>query len=123
MLKKLILPISVAYTITLAVLSLIKVNKVTSELPTNSDKIFHALAYAIFTALWFLSFYYKIKLKKIKALVFSFLFSSVFGIIIELLQGSLTKNREADLFDVIANTTGTLIAMIIITIVLRGVKK
>lgn len=123
MLKKLILPISVAYTITLAVLSLIKVNKVTSELPTNSDKIFHALAYAIFTALWFLSFYYKIELKKIKALVFSFLFSSVFGIIIELLQGSLTKNREADLFDVIANTTGTLIAMIIITIILRGVKK
>lgn len=123
MLKKLILPTSVVYTITLAVLSLIKVNKVTSELPTNSDKIFHALAYAIFTALWFLSFYYKIKLKKIKALVFSFLFSSVFGIIIELLQGSLTKNREADLFDVIANTTGTLIAMIIITIILRGVKK
>lgn len=123
MLKKLILPISVVYTITLAVLSLIKVNKVTSELPTNSDKIFHALAYAIFTALWFLSFYYKIKLKKIKALVFSFLFSSVFGIIIELLQGSLTNNREADLFDVIANTTGTLIAMIIITIILRGVKK
>lgn len=123
MLKKLILPTSVVYTITLAVLSLIKVNKVTSELPTNSDKIFHALAYAIFTALWFLSFYYKIELKKIKALVFSFLFSSVFGIIIELLQGSLTKNREADLFDVIANTTGTLIAMIIITIILRGVKK
>jgi VanZ family protein len=122
-LKKLILPTSVVYTITLAVLSLIKVNKVTSELPTNSDKIFHALAYAIFTALWFLSFYYKIELKKIKALVFSFLFSSVFGIIIELLQGSLTKNREADLFDVIANTTGTLIAMIIITIILRGVKK
>ncbi|WP_452597934.1 VanZ family protein [Pontimicrobium sp. MEBiC01747] len=123
MLKKLILPVSIAYTITLAVLSLIKVNKVTSELPTNSDKIFHALAYAIFTALWFLSFYYKIKLKKTKALVFSFSFSSVFGIIIELLQGSITKNREADLFDVIANTTGTLIAMIIITIVLRGVKK
>ena len=38
----------------------------------------------------------------------------VFGIIIEVLQGVLTKNRQADVYDVIANSAGALFALIII---------
>ena len=121
MLKKILLPASVTYTLALATLSLVKVNTGT-DLPSNSDKLFHALAYIIFTALWFFTCYYKLKFNKVRALIISALFSTVFGIIIELLQGSLTASREADLYDVIANTAGTVIAIVVITIAVRGVK-
>ena len=120
--KKLILPVSIVYTITLTAFSLIKINT-PGNLPSNSDKLFHTFAYVIFTTLWFLTFYYIFKLNKIKALIISALFSTVFGTIIEFLQGGLTTNREADLFDVIANTIGTLIAIVVITAAVRGVKK
>ena len=36
--------------------------------------------------------------------------SLIFGIIIELLQGAFTTTRQADIKDVAANFTGTLIA-------------
>ncbi len=111
------------YTITLATLSLVKLNKVTEDFPDNSDKLFHTIAYTLFTGLWFLTCYYKFKFSKVRALILSALFSTVFGIIIELLQGELTASREADLYDVIANTTGTVAAIVIIAIVVRGVKK
>lgn len=123
MLKKHVLPVSIIYTIILTALSLAKVNEVTEDLPDNSDKLFHALAYAIFTMLWFFTCFYKLKFNKVRALTISALFSVLFGIIIELLQGGLTVNRQADFYDVIANTTGTLIAIVGITMVIRGVKK
>ncbi len=55
-------------------------------------------------------------------MVYAALLSVTFGILIEILQGALTRNREADLNDVIANTIGTIIAVIVITTLKRGVK-
>ena len=44
------------------------------------------------------------------------LFSIVFGIIIEVLQGSLTATRDSDIQDVFANTLGAVVASLIIGI-------
>lgn len=43
----------------------------------------------------------------------------IYGIIIEILQGALTDNRQADLYDVFANFSGIAIATIFFVLVLK----
>jgi VanZ family protein len=62
------------------------------------------------TSLWYLYFKYKLVSAK-KALIQSFLFSFVYGILIEIAQGLFTTSRSADILDVAANTTGALLVV------------
>lgn len=119
MLKKFSILVSVLYTLALSILSLLKVNDIVEDIPSFNDKIGHALAHFIFVILWFFVFYYKFSFKYNKALVVSSLFSLVYGISIELLQGWITVSRESDFKDVLANVLG----MIFASLVLLGVKK
>ncbi|AEH01227.1 VanZ family protein [Lacinutrix sp. 5H-3-7-4] len=122
MLKKYSLIISIVYSLLLAALSLLKINAATAELPTNSDKIFHTIAYFIFTVLW----YFALRthgILKAKSIIFAFLSSALFGILIEILQGTLTENRQSDVNDIIANIIGTLIAVILIMSKKSKIKK
>ena len=123
MLKKYALLVSICYSFILTAASLLKVNSVTDKFPANSDKVFHASAYCLFTILWFLTFYYKLGLKKAKALSLSVLLAITFGILIEVLQGVLTSNRQMELNDVIANTIGALIAAVVILSLKKGLLK
>ncbi len=97
----------------LLALSLIKVNTAGPELPTNSDKIFHAVAHFVFTVLWYLAFVSK-KVENKSAIIYAFISSTIFGIAVEILQGTLTQNRESDVKDIIANIIGAIIASILI---------
>jgi len=81
-LKKLVFLASLIYTFTLTFLSLASI-KAPEGLPENKDKIFHALAYFLFTGLWFFTAQIKFKFSKIKALVFATIFSISFGVIME----------------------------------------
>jgi len=121
-LKKYSLLISIVYSIVLAALSLIKINAVTQEFPLNTDKVFHALAYFIFTLLWFFTLFIKNQ-NKVRALIYAFVSSIIFGLIIEILQGTITQNRQSDVNDLIANTIGTIIASIIIISLKKGLLK
>lgn len=78
------------------------------------DKIFHCFAYLILTFLWVNAMVMQFYLKKIKAIIYASMFSVVFGIVIEVLQGSVTLVRAADFNDVIANTIGVVIAVIVL---------
>jgi glycopeptide antibiotics resistance protein len=49
-------------------------------------------------------------------LVFAFIFSVFFGIGIEILQGSCTTTRRADVIDVLANMSGATLAVCVILI-------
>ncbi len=113
MLKKQLLIISNLYSFALTTLSLVKVN---DKLPSieNSDKVYHAIAYFIFMILWYYTFYFKFKLKKNKALLLAFIASVSFGILMEILQGVLTKTRQSDVNDVIANTIGVILALLML---------
>lgn len=126
MLKKNALGVSIAYTVLLIAVSLAKLDLESVEeiVPSYSDKIFHFLAYALFTWLWFNSFYFKFNFSKIKSVFRSILVSVTFGIIIEVLQLILTTSRSFDIFDIIANSLGVLFAVILIqTKINRDVKK
>ena len=103
MLKKILLVIALLYTIALAVLSLLSSDDLPEVEVEYADKIAHAIAYALLSFLWYLS----LKSFKIsKALLISALIAIIYGIILEVLQGTLTVGRTLDMYDVLANCIG-----------------
>ncbi|OEK09716.1 hypothetical protein A8C32_10740 [Flavivirga aquatica] len=78
------------------------------------DKIFHFLAYCLLTLLWFSVFLLVFNLKKKKAIYFAVIFAIVFGIVIEVLQDTMTESRALDVYDVVANTMGALLASLVL---------
>ena len=77
----------------------------------SSDKYLHTFAYFILTTVWFFAFREKIKKFNFKIFLVGALI--IYGIVIEVLQGSLTKYRTADFYDEIANLLGILIASLL----------
>lgn len=91
-----------------------------SDVPTVNivgiDKVAHFLMHFSFTFLWGMAFYKGNFISKTSlVLVFSFLLSFVFGVIIEIFQGYLTVTRSADSEDVLANIIGALLAISILS--------
>ncbi|MCH4554013.1 VanZ family protein [Aestuariibaculum lutulentum] len=83
---------------------------------SNADKVFHSLTYLILALLWYSTFLFKFKMPSVKALIYSALFSTIFGIIIEVLQGMVTVTRKPDFEDVIANSVGVLLAVVVVLV-------
>ena len=91
---------------------LVQLNNVPFKSVSNIDKLVHIFFHFVFTTLWFL--YLQKQLNSInnsKPLVISFLLSVFFGISIEIAQELFTKTRHADIFDVLANSSGAIIAI------------
>lgn len=88
-----------------------------NELPkveiTNYDKLGHITFHFGITFLWFLYFRLQRSNADRKALLKAFLVSFVYGVCIEISQGLFTDTRNADVFDVFANMTGSVIAVIL----------
>lgn len=85
---------------------------------SNFDKLIHFVFHFVFTVLWFL--YLKKKFfnsNKFSLLKYSILFSIIFGIAIELMQQYFTTTRTADVFDILANLLGALIAAFLIVLI------
>ena len=83
----------------------------------NLDKYIHAFFHFVFTYVWFLFFRKQLKFNTIfKPLLTAFLFSVVFGIVIEILQQLVTTTRSADFFDFLANLTGATVAYFTVVI-------
>ncbi|MCP4051856.1 MAG: VanZ family protein [Mesoflavibacter sp.] len=114
--RKLLILLSIGYSIVLTILSLLP-QVGPSNMPSNSDKVFHAVAYMFFTMIWYLTLKQSYFLKK--ALSKAVGLAIVFGIIIEILQHTLTQHREADIKDVVANIIGALLAVLIIKLALK----
>lgn len=123
--RRLFLLVAIVYTASLMVLSLIRTSKL--EIPTfvNADKVFHFLAYCGLTLVWFL-YYYASKVEfrfRLKPILIICLCTLVFGIFIEVLQGTLTTYRSEDIFDALANSGGVFFAFLLICLGRRILKK
>jgi VanZ family protein len=79
--------------------------KITFE---NIDKVYHGIAYFTLSFSWLIAYHKKPKKKHL--IIISCI---IFGIIIELLQSTLTNYRTGEYLDVIANSSGILIALVI----------
>lgn len=116
MLKSYAFIITLIYSAALTVVCLMPLNGVIKVNITLGDKIFHAVTYMILSFLWYRTFYYHFNKSKAKALLYAMLLSIIFGIIIEVLQGTVTAYRSSDINDVLANTIGVLLMSVVIGI-------
>ena len=106
LLKDNIKRIAILITVSIAILSLIKIDIQQPQI-NNLDKYEHAFAYFVLSFVWLLAFK-KSKINKLTIVICCFFF----GIIIEALQVTMTSYRFWEYLDIVANTTGILIAYI-----------
>lgn len=71
----------------------------------GSDKIYHLLTYAVLQILFF--FPVK-KLKTANLYTKLFFFSIIYGVIMEIVQGTSVEGRTAEMGDILFNTLGAL---------------
>ena len=99
------------------ILSVINIGVLPKTDVPSADKIVHAIMYFSITGMLMLNqtSYFRNQITKVQ-LYFAFLFSVGFGILMEIIQYFLSW-RSGSIYDLIANTFGTIIAIIIMLIV------
>lgn len=120
---KLLFSLAVLYTAALLWLSLGDISDLPQLEITNADKLYHAIAYFGLVFLWFLYFFSKAKSFKLKTLLILSGCSLVFGIFIELLQLTLTANRNWDYWDMMANFCGIVLAFLLLMVSRKKLEK
>lgn len=113
--KTLWLVLALGWSAVIMVLCLVRFNELPQVKLAEADKYVHAIFHFLFTLLWF--GYARTLFSRALAKVF--VASVAYGGLIEILQGTLTTTRQADLKDVLANTTGALLAVILIATLQR----
>ncbi len=89
-----------------------------------SDKTIHIIGYFFLTVLWAFYGFFKFRDVDFKKLLISIsVLTLVYGMIIEVLQSELTKNRQADIYDIYANGVGIIIAAILLIRYQKKIKK
>jgi len=117
--KKIFLWLALTWTAMVTFLCLVKFDNIPKVSVSNFDKLGHFTFHYGMTAFWFL--YYKFQKTNSfkKSLVKGFAFSVVYGIIIEFIQAFCTKTRNGDLFDVFANMTGSIAAVLTAVLLMK----
>ncbi len=100
-------------TVFIAFLSLLKLQPIPVNI-SHKDKVFHCVAYFVLTFMWLLAV--KISPKKI---VIVTVLCILYGIIIEVLQKTVTTYRSFDYLDMIANSIGSVLALLIFNVFVK----
>jgi len=110
--------LAVGYTIWLTAISLTPLNDL--DLPSFkfADKIVHFFLYFFLTIFWLLAIP---KLQQTKIRIFIFVIT--WGIIIEFIQEYFIPGRNGDVFDALANTFGSIIAILVFHFIVLRPKK
>lgn len=104
------------WTLLIAFLCLVSFNNLPSVGIQSADKYVHFTFHFVFTILWFLYLKKKYSIRKpLKEIVLKvFLASFLYGVLIEIAQSLFTATRQGDVLDVLANTSGTISAILVI---------
>ena len=103
--------IAIFFTISITIGSLVKSDFIVVKSISVSDKIYHLIAYFLLMLSWLYVFCKKETFQKnVKYVILGCI---IFGIIIEILQGVITSYRTASYLDIVANTIGVLLAVLI----------
>lgn len=112
MLKQIFFWIALFWSGIVLFLSLVQSDKIPAVNIEHLDKVVHAFFHFIFTLLWILFFKTQIKPpNSYTPYIISFLFSVLFGVAIEIMQGQYTTTRKEDMMDVLANMVGAFLAV------------
>ncbi|HUH29501.1 VanZ family protein [Gelidibacter sp.] len=105
------LTLLVGYAIVLLVLSLGNTGGFETLGSSFDDKINHFGAY-FFLTLFIFNYFKTLNLKR--GLLYAFIIASTYGIIMEVLQKYLTIERMFDVYDMIANAFGAIVAVLFV---------
>ncbi len=104
-----------AYTGLIAWLSLAQLKVPQAMHFDASDKIGHLVAYFFFVLIWFVFLWFaKWQYSFKKSILIAVCVGLVYGLLMEVLQSTLTNYRTADWLDMVANTTGALVAAVVL---------
>lgn len=95
-------------------------------LPKNvvhSDKIGHFLAYTLFAFIWGLFFYRVKRMKQKTSAWIGFAWSVFFGAFMEFCQWIFTSYRQFDYYDMLANSVGGLLGMLVFSVFFKIIEK
>lgn len=110
------------WTATVTFLSLSSFEKVQLPVKVGSyDKLAHFLMYSVYAFAIVFSFK-SIKNRNYKFYFYIFLYLFLFGCFMEVLQGTTTKNRNADFLDAIANGIGAIIGIAFAYVIVKSKK-
>ena len=101
--------IAIFFTIFIAFISLISLKGIPAIKVSNSDKFGHLFAYFLLCLSWLYAFRNH---SQKKVTIYIIIVLIIYGILIEVLQGVLTTYRQADFFDILANSSGVILAMV-----------
>ena len=121
--KQIILWLAFIWTAIVTFFCLASFNELPKIEVTNFDKLGHISFHFGITFLWFLVFKFKLLNENKKALKKAFLFSFFYGVTIEIFQDQFTETRSGDVLDVLANTSGSVLAILFILFCIKYTKK
>lgn len=107
------LALLLAYAVVILVLSLASIGGFPTIGSSFDDKINHFGAYFLFTLLLF-NYFKTLPLKR--ELLFAFIVASIYGVMMEVFQSVFTEERMFDVYDMIANAFGAVIAVLFVNI-------
>lgn len=107
--------LAIIWTVVITIASLVSFHSVPKIKIIGNDKTIHFLFYLVFVILWGLA--RKKTYFNHKYVLFIVISAVSYGIIIEVLQGVLTSTRQADFYDVLANTAGAIVGSVILFVV------
>ncbi len=106
-----ILTIAILLTIVIALLSLLSISNYVPDLKVSwQDKAEHIIAYFTLASSWLLVHKHYKFVKQSKIIIVVLIL--IYGIILEVLQGSLTTYRTFEYYDMLANAIGVVTAFL-----------
>ncbi len=118
--RKAFLWIALVWTIIVAFFCLVNFEELPKvDIKGFSDKLGHMVFHYGITTLWFLYYKYQKANANQKALKKAFLFSFVYGAMLEIAQLLFTNSRKADIMDVFANMTGATLAVLTLLLIIK----
>ena len=98
--------LAILWTIGVTVASLASLKNMPAISIPGNDKTAHFVFYFVFFVLWYFGLKRFIKYNKFDVILV--LITLFYGICMEFLQAQITSNRQADFYDLLANSLGTL---------------
>lgn len=120
--KKTYFLLAVLWTSIVTVLSLVTISsEVGSTIKIEyKDKYVHFAFYFVFVVLWYQYLNNKLTKRRTQLIV---LFSAIgYGVLMEICQGLFTTTRAADILDVLANSIGAIIGILVVSTLYKNKK-
>ncbi len=106
--------LAIFWTVLITIASLVSLNNAPKIYIPGKDKTAHFVFYFLFVLFWFLALKHKFRVKYFNLLLV--IFAILYGVCMEIMQSVFTNNRQADFYDVLANSFGAIFGIVFVNL-------